>query len=184
MDDDSEIRNAIVRAREASAREAERLEAAGVEREALAEFVPARRGFLRRKPAVMRPVGEAWRVASILLAPDGTMYALGHATRSAERGRPGYQSVSREERREIAAAALRGGYPVGTPVNYDAAPLPLDPDDVEALRSAPQSLPVGFAEGEVRVRWRIGAPLSGAPALSDFLRERVDLLIDPPFARD
>ncbi|UOQ56403.1 hypothetical protein MUN78_12040 [Leucobacter allii] len=163
----------------ACAEAVERLRAADVAPEALAEYVPPRRGLLRTRPATMRPLGEAWRIGALLLGTDGRLFALGRATRAAERGRPGYQDLSREERREIAAAALRGGYAAGTPVNYDAVALPLDDPAGLAALADPGS-PLGFAEGEIRVRWRAGAPLAGAPALSAFLAERVALLIDPP----
>ena len=173
---------AFERARAACRAAAERLAASGVPPEALAEFVRPRRGFLRRRPGTMRPIAEVWRIGPVLLAAGGELYALGHATRSAERGRPGYQSESLEERREIAAAALRGGYPVGTAVNYDADPLPLNPLHPEAASALPVPGPLGIADGEVRVRWSAGAPLSGAPALATFLADRVALLIDPPFS--
>lgn len=126
----------------------------------------------------MRAVGEVWRLGSLLLDTEARLYTSGHATRSAERGRPGYQSVSKEERREIAAAALRGGYPIGTPVNYDAIliPLPLTPEDL----SPGEDGPVGIRDGELRVRWRPGASLDGAPTLAAYLSERVGLLTDPP----
>lgn len=153
---------------------------AGVPPEALAEYVPAgRRLLMLLRPATMRPSGEAWRLGSLLLGTDGRLYAAGHATRAAERGRAGYQSVSREERRDIAAAALRGGYPEGAPVNFDAVPLPLDG---EGLRALGPELPIGVQGGEVRVRWRAGAALEGAPTLERYLAERVELLIRPPLA--
>lgn len=152
--------------------------AGGVAPEALAEYVAPRRVLLVPRPATMRPLGEVWRIGALLLGADARLHALGRATRAAERGRPGYQSVSREERRDIAAAALRGGYEAGTPVNFDARPIPLDPAGLASL--APE-LPVGLAGGEVRVRWRAGAPLEGAPTLASYLDERVALLIDPPF---
>ena len=117
-----------------------------------------------------------------LLGTDGTLYAAGRATRAAERGRPGYQSASREERREIAAAALRGGYPVGTPVNYDAVPIPIA--TVVHDDSAATDGPVGMSGGALRVRWRPGASLDGAPTLQTFLAERVDLLVNPPLGAD
>ncbi|PRI11594.1 hypothetical protein [Leucobacter massiliensis] len=177
---------AALRAREACAAAAGRLRGAGIGTEALARYVAPRRVLLWTKPATMEPLGEVWRVGTLLLGAEGELYALGHATRAAERGRPGYQSLSREERREIAAAALRGGYPAGTPVNYDAVRIPLGEAGTAEDRGpdpAPE-LPVGYAEGEFRVRWRRGAPLSGAPSLAAFLSERVDLLIHPPFAAD
>ena len=127
----------------------------------------------------MRPLGEVWRLGSLLLATTGELWAAGRATRAAERGRPGYQSESREERRDVAAAALRGGYPEGTPVNFEASRLPLDE---VAVRELSVEEPIGWADGEVRVRWRAGAPLAGAPALESYLRERAALLISPPLA--
>lgn len=154
------------------------LAAAGIEPEALAEYVAPRRVLFVTRPATMRQLGEVWRLGVLLLGTDARLYAVGRATRAAERGRPGYQSVSREERREIAAAALRGGYEAGASVNFDARPIPLDADGVASLAS---DLPVGAADGELRVRWRPGAPLAGAPTLTDYLAERVGLLIDPPF---
>lgn len=210
---------AAERAVRACADAAERLRASEVAAEALAEYVAPRRVLLWTRPATMRPLGEVWRIGPLLLGASGELYALGHATRAAERGRPGYQSLSREERREIAAAALRGGYPAGTPVNYDAVPIPLaagqapeaadNPagstagpvssgssgiragaagaaDPAASGPSAPSAerdpeLPVGYADGEFRVRWRAGAPLQGAPALANFLSDRIELLLSPPF---
>lgn len=116
-----------------------------------------------------------WRLGTLLLDSNGELYAAGSATRSAERGRPSYQSNSREERREIAAAALKSGYPVGTPVNYGAIPLPLTE---EALAHTAEDLPLALSEGEVRVRWRAGAPIQGAPTLQNYLSERAALLLD------
>jgi len=185
---------AIERARSACAEAVSRLQAAGVAPDALAEYVPPRRVLLVTKKPTMRPLGEAWRIGTILLGTDGALYALGSSTRAAERGRPGYQSISREERREIAAAALRGGYPVGTVVTYDARPLRLelgapviggqdpvpDPDPgTGSPAEADEQLPIGYSDGEVRGRWRAGAPLPGAQPPAGFLRERVDLLVDP-----
>ena len=172
---------AIERARAACVNAALELTAAGVSPDALAEYVPPRRVLIATKKATMRPIGEAWRIGTILLASDGTLYALGSSTRAAERGRPGYQSLSREERRDIAAAALRGGYPEGTSVAYDATPLPLAVDSpvVTGAGDADPQLPIGYADGEIRIRWRTGAPLAGAQPLAAFLRERVALLIDP-----
>lgn len=153
-----------------------RLQAADVPTEALAEYVAPRRAFLRTKPATMRPIGNAWRLGTLLLDTQGRLYAAGQATRSAERGRPGYQSVSIEERREIAAAALRGGYPIGTPVNFAAVPIPAHQEEDTLAPDAP----VGMHNGTLRVRWRPGASLDGAPTLEAFLAERVGLLVDPP----
>lgn len=175
---DPALASALERARAACAEAAARLASTGIEPDALAEYVPPRTILLVTRKATMRPAGEAWRLGTVLLATDGALFAHGHTTRSAERGRPGYQSTSREERREIAAAALRGGYPVGTTVNYDAVPLPLTASIAEP-RSPEDELPIGYRDGEIRIRWRAGAPLEGAQPLAAYLRERVGLLTDP-----
>ncbi|MCB1274784.1 MAG: hypothetical protein KDB25_10415 [Leucobacter sp.] len=154
------------------------LTAAGVAPSGLAELVPAgRRLLVFPRPMSMRPIGEVWRLGTLLLDTYGRLYAAGSATRASERLRPNHQSVSREQRRDIAAAALRGGYPAGTPVEYAAELLPSTDAGLLALGD---DAPVGVHEGELRVRWRAGAPLDGAPTIDRYLDERVALLIDPP----
>ena len=183
-----QMREAWQRAGLACAAAADALREAGVAPDSLAEYVPERGTFLWRRKATMRPLGEAWRLGTLLLGTDGALYAHGHSTRAAERGRPSFQSESREERREIAAAALRGGYAIGSPVSFDAVPLmtatgvpaEVDPDRARANHE----LPIGLADGEVRVRWHTGAPLAGAQTLTAFLGERVELLVHPPFPHD
>lgn len=172
--------SAILHAQAATQATAQALQTASIPTEALAAYVPEGRRFgIFPRAATMRPIGEVWRLGTLLLHTDGTLSQLGKATRSLERGRIGYQSLSREERRDIAAAALQGGYPEGTAVNYDAAPLELTDAAFAALDTG--SL-VGIADGEVRVRWRRGAALSGAPTLQQYLTERAELLIHPPFS--
>lgn len=166
------------RASSACAETVRALHEAGVRPEGLAEYVPeSRRLLVLRRPATMRPIGEAWRLGALLLDTGGRLYAVGRATRAAERGRLGYQSNSREERRDLAAAALRGGYPEGAPVDFDALPLPLT---AEGLAGLDPGAPIGVHDGAVRVRWRAGAPLEGAPTLGQYLAERAELLIHPP----
>lgn len=180
MEEREELSGAEDRAIQACTATLEALQRAGVAPEALAEFVPEGRRFLvLPRAAAMRPLGEAWRLGSLLLSTTGDLWAAGRTTRAAERGRPGYQSESREERRDLAAAALRGGYLEGTPVNFDARQLSLDES---AVRELSADEPIGLADGEVRVRWRAGAPLEGAPTLESYLHERADLLINPPLA--
>ena len=157
---------------------ARRLTEAEVPTEGLAEFVPAsRRLWVFPRPATMRAIDEVWRLGRLLLGLSGELYAAGRTTRAAERGRPGYQSLSREERKEIAAAALHGGYPVGATVNFDAAPLSLA---AEFLRALDATSPLGLDGSTLRVRWRAGAALAEAPTLEHYLRERSELLIKPP----
>lgn len=177
------------RATRACAETVRALREAGVPPEGLAEYVPeGRRLLVLRRAATMRPLGEVWRLGALLLDTGGQLYAAGRATRAAERGRVGHQSVSREERRDIAAAALRGGYLAGAAVNFDAVALPIgvrgpgggDPAAYSAGAAALAALPVGFHGGAVRVRWRAGASLDGAPTLEQYLAERAALLIAPP----
>lgn len=180
MTEHEDLSAAEGRASRACAETVTALRRAGIQPEALAEYVPeGRRLFVLPKAATMKPIGEAWRLGSLLIDTAGTLWAAGRATRAFERGRPGYQSASREERRDIAAAALRGGFPEAAPVNFDARQLPLHGEAVQAL-SAEE--PIGWADGEIRVRWRAGAPLEGAPTLASYLHERAELLVHPPIS--
>lgn len=172
---------AIEQAQFACSEAAATLIRAEVAPEALAEYVPPRRAFLHTKSATMRSLGKVWRLGSLLLDDAGALYAAGQATRAAERGRPSYQSESRELRREIAAAALRGGFALGTPVNFNATPIEWN----EAALSDPApECPIGIAAGTVRVRWRPESTLADSGTLVDFLSDRVGLLVSPPFAQD
>lgn len=169
-------RQAIEDALHAAQKTAALLQQASIQPEALAEHVPAgKRLLVLPKPATMRPLTEVWRLGSLLLGVDYSLWAAGPSTRAAERGRVGYQSLSREERRDIAAAALRGGYALGQTVNFDAVPIQLNAASLQELDAA---LPLGFSHGELRVRWRAGAPLDGAPTLTNYLEERAALLIE------
>lgn len=174
-------------ASETCRRAIERLRDEGVPSEGLAVYEGQRRRLLLpARPSVLRPIGRVWRLGVLLLDEDGSLYAAGRATRAAERGRPGYQSQSREERRELAAAALRGGYATGEPVNFDATPLlgraaatasGEREGTADALGRLPEDAPIGIADGELRVRWRAGAPLEGAATLAQYLDERIDLVV-------
>lgn len=184
MTAEQEFQAALARAVDACTATAELLAAAGVPPEHLARVVTPRKILLWARPDTMQEFGTAWRLGTVLLGTDARLYAAGRATRAAERGRPGYQSVSREQRREIAAAALRGGIPAGEPVNFDATPIPLRfaeilPEASLAEILTDPELPVGYSDGDIRVRWRAGASLTGAPTLATFLRERAELLQHP-----
>ncbi|MFF8817169.1 MULTISPECIES: hypothetical protein [Leucobacter] len=174
----SELVETVVQAvREAGAK----LRDSGVAPEALAVFVPERRKLLIRRKPTMLPLGHVWRLGTLMIGADEgappALYVVGKATRSAPRLHPGNQSISREERRDVAAAALNGGYAEGTPVNYDAVQINLAETALTAL--APE-LPLGLVDGQLRVRWRAGAPLDGAQTFEAYLRERSDLLANPP----
>ncbi|WP_411720290.1 hypothetical protein [Mycetocola sp.] len=156
-------------------RAVERLSAAGARTEALAEYVPEHRVLLVPRPAVLRSRGRVWRLGVFLLGEDGTLYETGQATRALEPGRPGYQSQSAEQRRAYRAAASRGRFPHGDTVNFDAAPVALDVDE---LRTSPSRL---FLDGDrPRVRWNATAGDAEAVDLASYLDDRVELLAEPP----
>ncbi|MFD1201543.1 hypothetical protein ACFSWE_15150 [Leucobacter albus] len=174
----SELVDSVVAAvREAGAA----LRGGGVPTEVLAAYVAPRRKLLIPRAATMRPLGEVWRVGTLLIGADPeaspALLIAGKTTRAAVRPHPGNQSVSREQRRDLAAAALHGGYTEGTTVNFDAQLVALDEP---ALLALPAELPLGVVAGELRVRWRAGAPLEGAQTLASYLAERVELLVHPP----
>ena len=151
------------------------LTAAGARREALAEYVPARRTLgIRREPSLRR-VGSVWRLGVLLLDDAGTLYATGTLVRATPPGRPQYQSESAEHRRALRAAAQRGHFRDGETVNFDARPIPLDAD---ALRAS--TGPLFLRDGEALVRWSAAADDAHARDLGGYLSERVDLLAHPP----
>jgi hypothetical protein len=150
----------------------DRLNASGAPSEALATVhTPRRLLFVQREPRLL-PSGRVWHLGVFLLAPDATLYEVGTTTRAVEPGRPNYQSISGENRRAQRAAALRGGFAPGEVVNFDAKPIILD---IEALRSSSGRLFV--SDGRLLVRWRAGADAASAREFSDYLRERLELLI-------
>lgn len=154
------------------------LQAADIAPESLAEYVPARRVMLIKRAATMRPLGTAWHIGTLLIGlpePVPALWAAGQTTRATNRLHPSNQSVSREERRDIAAAAIEGGYAQGTSVNFNATPIALDEP---SLRSLGPTSPIGIVQDEIRVRWRAGAPLDTAPTLERYLAERISLLIE------
>lgn len=132
--------------------------------------------------ATMRPVTQVWPLGVLLLDIGAGLWVAGKTTRAAERPRPSFQAVSVEERRDLAAAALRGGFAAGTTVHFDAVPLVLDDPTGPHPAHAPSTdtSAVGWYDGAYRVRWRAGATLDGAPTLIDYLGERVSLLLNPP----
>jgi hypothetical protein len=171
----------IERARRACRDAAAQLSSAGVDHEALAEYIPPKRALLRMRPATMRNLGVVWRLGPLLISDSGSLLVAGKLTRSAERGRPSYHSISREERREIAATALRSGYAAGTAVNYAAVPILLDQitdtaGEATAACKATAASPIMFTAGEFRVRWNPNAAIQTSPTLEAFLAERVALL--------
>jgi hypothetical protein len=165
---------AYARAQLASA--IERLTAAHARPEALAELrIPRRIGPFGRAPRFVR-IAEVWRLGVLLLAadPDGgeRLFATGAVTRARDPRHPNFTSVSGEERREVREAARRSGFAAGQTVNYAAVPLPLD----ETLGAVG---PLVLRDDRLFVSWNALSPESLAP-FDTYLRERVELLADPP----
>jgi hypothetical protein len=153
---------------------AEELESAGARREALAEFVPARRAFLIRRQPVMRPLGHVWPLGVFLLATDRAFYATGTTTRAVPPGHPQHVAVSAEVRREYRAAAFRGPFEAGETVNFDAARI----DIMDAASLVGSSGPLFVdAAGRLRVRWARDVVDADARDFDGYLAERVDLLL-------
>ncbi|MET1051204.1 MAG: hypothetical protein ABWX65_01055 [Mycetocola sp.] len=146
-----------------------RLTAAGARDEALAEYVPERRTFGVPRRPVLRSLGRVWRLGVFLLGADGSLYETGLTTRALEPGRPAYQSVSAEQRREYRAAATRGRFPHGETVNFDAVPVQLD-----LLGSSGRLF---VSAGRALVRWN---PTAEPVDFSAYLADRVELLAEPP----
>lgn len=165
-----------------------RLSQARVPTQFLAEFVPeGRRLWVFPRPATMRPLGEVWRLGVFLLSvPEGpesapgrrpTLMTAGPVTTARERGRQGYQSLSQEERRDVQAAAFRGGYAPGRAVTFAAQPIDLDA--CERACATGTSLDDGallVREGRALARWRPDADAGSCPPLERYLAERLDLL--------
>jgi hypothetical protein len=152
------------------------LTGAGATDEALADFVPPRKVLLIERPAVMRPLGRVWRLGVFLIDADARLLATGSIVRAVEPGHRGHVAIATEDRREHRAAAFRGPFARGETVNYDAAPIDIDP---ESLRDA--SGPLFLHDGRALVRWT-SAAFADASAIEfeRYLAERVELLAHPP----
>jgi hypothetical protein len=152
-----------------------RLTAAGARDEALATFVPARQVMLITRKARMIPLGRAWRLGVFLLTTDGTLHATGSITRAVAPGHPGYQSVSAENRREQRAAAFRGPFQPGEPVNFDADVIELDAESLRASRG-----PLFLKDATPLVRWSPSAGDDSGVPFGAYLEDRIGLLTSPP----
>ncbi len=175
MDGPTSDDRTVVAVRESLDRARGRLAEAGARDEALAEFVPARRVMLITREPTMVPVARVWRLGVLLLGVTDGLWATGTITRVLEPGRPAYQSESAERRRAYRAAAVRGHFPKGDTVNFDARPIELD---VAAL--AGFSGPLVLDGNRVLVRWNAALDPASATPLDEYLDDRVGLLVHPP----
>lgn len=159
--------------RESLAAAIERLRASGARDEALAVFIPRHRRMLLTREAVLQSSGRVWRLGVLLLDSSGTLYATAAITRATPPGRPAFQSVSAETRREFRAAAMRGRFTVGETVNYDAAEI-----ELTAANLRESTGPLRLVDGRALVRWN---PTTTATLpFESYLAERVGLLVAPP----
>lgn len=156
------------------------LKSAQARDEALAHFQPSRRVMLIKRAPVMLPVGRVWRLGVLLLDADARVYATGTTTRALEPGRPGFQSLSAENRRMYRAAAFRGPFARGETVNFDAVPISLHGDELRAHDPATKSGPLVVRGSRALVRWNPGVGDDAAVDLESYLNDRVGLLVSPP----
>ena len=143
--------------------------------EQLGDYVPASTflGFPRR--AKLLHLGEVWRLGIFLINNEGMLFRAGDNTRVVETSHIQHVSTYRTERYELMDAAFRGGFPVGSVVNFNASPVLVDVDSL-ARPSGPL-----FSRGpHAFVRWRTGASDDDAVSVADYMTERLELLLNPP----
>ena len=175
MDGSTGDDRAVAAIRESLERARARLVDAAARDEALAQFVPSRRVMLITREATMVPVARVWRLGVLLLGTAEGLWATGSITRVLEPGRPAYQSESAERRRGYRAAAVRGHFPKGETVNFDARPI-----ELEAAALATSRGPLVLDGDRALVRWNaVVDPASSLP-LDEYLDDRVGLLVHPP----
>ncbi|MES2092343.1 MAG: hypothetical protein V4531_00840 [Actinomycetota bacterium] len=150
----------------------ERLEAMGVADEAIATLRPSRRIALIPRPAVMEPVGRAWRLGVLLLDRDGRLFATGGITRAIElTHQTVYMNADALHRRELRVAATRGGFAPGDTVNFDVAEIPLEAASLRAGAG-----PLSLRGDTVMVRWVAGEGDPHLAILATYLAERTSIL--------
>jgi len=142
------------------------LDARGVPDEALAV---EKSGRLRARRYV--PVGRAWRLGTLLISRDGSLYSTGEVTRAIE---PSIASRSRtvmaEAQRDDRRAAARGHFREGEVVNFGFTPI-----DKDAAALAAGAGPLSLRNGVIMVQWNADAA-NGRRPLAGYLRDRLDVL--------
>jgi hypothetical protein len=126
----------------------------------LAELRPGWRIGPIRRPDALVPLGRAWRLGALLLDADGRLRRTGEVIQAQALRFDNHQSNRAAARRELRAAIERAGVAPGETVVLGAAPVEFD----EVLE----------------VSWDgSGDPATLVP-LPGYLRDRVELLADPP----
>lgn len=148
--------------------------------ETLARPVVRRRGLLRRGEIELEAAGAVFPLGVLLLgaargldSEPGELVAAGTTTRAIDPGHPNFQSVSAEERRAWREAAARGAFREGEALHIDYRPISLD---AEAFLRF--SGPLSLSGDSISVRWSRTSAMT--IPLDAYLRERADLLMNPP----
>lgn len=149
------------------------LSASGARTEVLAHYATNRRRFGIPLPPILRPLGRVWRLGSLLMEADGSLRATGHVIRVRQPGRPQFVSQVAEERRLVCEAAVRGHIVIGETVNFDTTAISLKLDALGKDGS-----PLFVREGRIVVSW--SSRFDAVRDAEEYLREGVELLLDPP----
>ena len=143
--------------------------------EQLGDYVPASKFFGIPRRARLLHLGEVWRLGIFLINREGLLFHAGENTRVVEVSHLGHVSRYRAERGELMDTAFRGGFVLGSVVNFNATALFHD--------GAAMQTPTGplFSQGpHAYVRWRAGASDDEAVFFKDYMAERLELLLNPP----
>ncbi|MEO7374196.1 MAG: glutaminase [Terrimesophilobacter sp.] len=172
--DDDAIESSAVNGsvRELVARTIEVLDTRGVADEALGVMRPAHRILGLMRPAVIVPVGRAWRLGVLLIDRDGALYATGAVTRAItpKRGVANH-SLAADARRELQRAAVRGSFAHGEVVNFGYSAISLD-----VVGPQEDAGPLSMDGTIVVVRWDTTDAGRASAPLETYLAERLSLL--------
>ncbi len=139
---------------------------AGTPRERLGEWVTSRKILgIGRAPRIV-PVGDAWHLGVLLIAPE-VVLATGEIVRARAEVIRGYTAESQRARAEVAAAARRGGFDEGETVHLGWQVI-----DLAAVDAGGSSGPLSVSGGIPQIRWSAGG---GIRPLRDYLDEQVGL---------
>ena len=165
---------ALIDARAALVRAAERLAAAGATPELLVETVPAHRvlGVIPRRESFRR-TGEGFLLGALLVTARGDAAEPGRIARASRQVLPGHQSESARARKELRQRLLDARLPEGSTVVIDSRPIPLDDPTAMAAERGPLVL----RDDTVLVRWIPSAPDDALRPLGPYLAERLDLAL-------
>jgi hypothetical protein len=123
----------------------------------------------------LKKAGEVWHLGIFLMDADANLYRAGETVRSQDMPHTDHNSAYKAERREFAYAVYRAGYPAGSIVNFGVTRIDVDGE----LLTNPSS-PLFIRGRHTFVRWRSGAPDAEAVLFTDYLNERLGLLLNPP----